>query len=118
MTKVVVWVLLIAFLVGGIFFSNWLDQRLGIHPGFAMFALIVGASAVLSGVIELQWRKPPPTVGANAPATKGSASTTGPRDKVCPNSKLGIVGLLVLGRGGPSTSRYDDAGRRARELTW
>jgi len=56
MTKVVVWVLLIAFLVGASVFSGWLGRRLEIHPGLLMFALILGASAALSGVIELQRR--------------------------------------------------------------
>ena len=56
MLKVVAWVLLIAFLIGGIVFSHWLGGRLGIHYGLVMFALILGASAVLSGVIELQRR--------------------------------------------------------------
>jgi hypothetical protein len=55
-TKFVVWVLLIAFLVGSSVFSGWLGQRFEIHPGLLMSALILGASAALSGVIELQRR--------------------------------------------------------------
>ena len=56
MTKVVVWVLFIAFLVGGNVLSRWLAGRLGIHYGYVMFALILSASAALSGVIEVQRR--------------------------------------------------------------
>src|SRR5262245_7523159 len=56
MSKSIVWVLLIAFLLGSGVFSGWLGRRLEIHPGFVMFALILGASAALSGVIEVQRR--------------------------------------------------------------
>jgi len=56
MPKVVVWILLIAFLVGGNVLSRWLGGRLGIHYGFVMLALILVASAALSGVIEVQRR--------------------------------------------------------------
>ena len=57
MPKIVIWVVLIAFLVGGNVLSPWLGGRLGIHYGFVMLALILVATAALSVVIEVQRRR-------------------------------------------------------------
>ena len=44
-------------LAAAAFFSGWLGRRFGIDPRLAMIALLLGASGVLSGIIELQRRK-------------------------------------------------------------
>ena len=57
MKKVVLWILLLAFVAAASLFSGWLGRQLGIYHGWVMLALILGASGVLSGVLEFQRRK-------------------------------------------------------------